>query len=205
MKICSMAPAFCSSNRRKVHHLQLAPARIDFLFHPTMQPEKNFPARHCHYSEVLTRAQAGERQHRPKAARELTAWLREKLVAQQFEVEMAFRTAHGISAIVESAPNISIPLVLADLNEDTETCGGLGRADIAGATMAENFGLTRIEHVGVLLPNDQRHARPLSVLCQPGKSGDSQFSQLAQPFMRVCAEIGRLNNITSHASSNGQN
>src|SRR6185295_14780914 len=82
----------------------------------------------------------------------LTNWLRDRMVAQQFETEMEFGAKTVPQAIVETARRFPQRIILADVNSDLTCKRFLVGADL----MAKQLGtaLNRdVQRVGVLLPN----------------------------------------------------
>lgn len=167
-------------------------------FSPNSNRKILFPRVTAHYSEVLTPPKL-EDVSTTQARAKLTAWLREKLVAQQFEVEMTFGPRTVISAIVESARQFPSHIVLADLNEELTSRRLLVGADLL-AQQWQKILPEDTERVGVLLPNVSATPVTLLSLWSAGKVPAILNFSTGPAVMRVCAELAGLKQIiTSHA------
>src|SRR6185369_15644808 len=167
-------------------------------FSPNSNRKKVFPRVTAHYSEVLTPPKL-ENVSTTQARAKLTAWLREKLVAQQFAVEMAFGPRTVISAIVESARQFPSHIVMADLNEELTYRRLLVGADLL-AQQWQRILPAETEHVGVLLPNINATPVILLSLWSAGKVPAMLNFSTGPAIMRACAELAGLKQIiTSRA------
>lgn len=119
---------------------------------PNPGRKKLFPRVTAHFSEILTPPLCG-RMSTAQARGRLTDWLRTKMVAQQFEVEMAFGPKNILTAIVASARQEPQKLVLEDATRRTLTYRRL----LVGAEVLARRWQALLspdgERVGVLLPN----------------------------------------------------
>ena len=82
-------------------------------FSPHSGWKKLFPEVTCHFSEVLTPPKL-KHTSTTQARLQLTNWLRDLLVSQQFEVEMEFGPQNLVAAIVEPAHQHPHQIVLED-------------------------------------------------------------------------------------------
>ncbi len=121
-------------------------------FSPNPGRKQWFPRITAHFGEVLT-PPAMEHMSTAQARARLTDWLRDKMVAQQFEVETTFGPKHVLAAIVETAGQQPRKVVLEDATRRTLTY----RRGLVGAEVLAQRWRTLLsgggEQVGVLLPN----------------------------------------------------
>ncbi|PTX91372.1 AMP-binding protein [Opitutus sp. ER46] len=122
-----------------------------------------FPRVSMHFSPVLT-PPVEEGVSASVARQRLTRWLRDRMVAQQFEVEQAFGPRNVLAAIAETAGNLPGRVALEDATFTTLTYRRLmvGVRVLAAAWRRQLRPESESPCVGVLLPNV--NATPVTVL-----------------------------------------
>jgi len=130
------------------------------LFSPNRDQKKFFPKVTAHFSEVLTAPKLANTSA-SQARSQLTEWLRDKMLLQQFETEMKFGPRTMPEAIIATARERPAHLVIEDVNQGLKY-----RRVILGATLlADGFEQTlsnEQQRIGVLLPNV--NATPVTLL-----------------------------------------
>ena len=157
-----------------------------------------FPTVTVHFSAVLVAPEAAD----PGAGRaraRLTGWLRDQLVRQQFEVEMAFGAADVLAAVAETARQQPGFIILEDTTFQTLTYRKLM---LGAGVLAEGLRDTVGDgaRIGVLLPNV--NATPVTILAlwSLGKVPALLNYSAGTPTMLACAELAGLKHlITSRA------
>lgn len=157
-----------------------------------------FPRVSAHFSEAQL-APSTEGFSRKEARARLTTWLRERMVAQQFEVDHALGPKHVLGAIVETARTCPKKKILEDITFSPLTYRRVlvGTEVLADAWRRLLLASRRSEglRVGVLLPNV--NATPLTVMslwaagCVPTVLNFSS----GIPVMLVCAKLAGLRHI----------
>lgn len=129
-------------------------------FSPNPNAKRLFPRVTLHFSPALPGPEVGE--HTTAQARSLlTAWLRDRLVKQQFDVEMALGPENLYAAIAETARLKPGFRVLEDVTLQPLTYRKmLVGAQVLAEALAVPVG--KSERVGLLLPNV--NAMPLTIL-----------------------------------------
>ena len=123
---------------------------------------KWFPIVTAHFSDILPPPSCEGLSHTVARDR-LTSWLRDRMVAQQFEVEQAYGASNVLGAIAQTAAQIPGRVALEDASATTLTYRRLMIATQALASAwPEQLGAERGERVGVLLPNV--NAMPVTLL-----------------------------------------
>jgi len=167
-------------------------------FSPNPNRKKCFTTVTAHFSAVLTAPELGEISA-GRARAQLTNWLRDQMVRQQFEVEMKFGAQDVLSAVAETAGQYSGQVVLEDATLKTLTYRKLmvGADVLAGAlrdTVADG------ERVGLLLPNVNATPVVILALWRLGKVPAMLNFSSGMPIMLACSELAGLKHIvTSHA------
>jgi acyl-[acyl-carrier-protein]-phospholipid O-acyltransferase / long-chain-fatty-acid--[acyl-carrier-protein] ligase len=164
---------------------------------------KLFPRVSAHFSDIQRAPSTTGRSH-SEARVQLTQWLRDRMVAQQFEVELAFGGPNVLAAIAETAKQIPRRIALEDATFTVLTYRRLmvGVDVLAGALarqLADNGGERR-DRVGVLLPNV--NAMPVTVLSlwAAGKTPTILNFSSGVATMLGCAQLAGLTHvITSRA------
>jgi len=167
-------------------------------FSPNPGGKKCFPRVTVHFSAVLAPPAEGEGGAGRARAR-LTAWLRDQLVRQQFEVEMAFGPPNVFAAVAETARQQPDFIILEDAGLQTLTYRRLmvGAALLAGALRDLVAG---DERIGVLLPNVNATPTTLLGLWSLGRVPALLNFSAGTPAMLACAELAGLKHlITSRA------
>jgi acyl-[acyl-carrier-protein]-phospholipid O-acyltransferase / long-chain-fatty-acid--[acyl-carrier-protein] ligase len=164
---------------------------------------KLFPRVTAHFSDIQRAPSTTGRSH-SEARVQLTQWLRDRLVAQQFEVEHAFGGPNVLAAIAETANQIPRRIALEDATFTTLTYRRLmvGVDVLAGALARQlaRDGGKGCDRVGVLLPNV--NAMPVTVLSlwAAGKTPTILNFSSGIATMLGCAQLAGLTHvITSRA------
>lgn len=118
---------------------------------PNPNQRKWFPKITAHFSEVL---QPPHVEHMSTAqARSLfTNWLRDKMVQQQFEVEMTLGPQTAAAAVVETASRFPSHTILMDVTSSLTYKRLLVGVDLMSFQLCQVLHRD-VKHVGVLLPN----------------------------------------------------
>jgi len=164
-------------------------------YSPNPDRKKCRPRISAHFSAVLT-APAQADLSTAQARTRLTGWLRDQLVRQQFEVEMAFGAQNVLSAVAETARKNAGFIVLEDATTQKLTYRKLmvGTDVLAGALQGA---LGDSERIGVLLPNV--NATPVAILAlwKLGKVPAVMNFSTGMPTMLACAELAGLKHIVT--------
>jgi len=157
-----------------------------------------FPRVSAHFSDVLTPPPVG-----PAGATEardlLTDWLRDRMVEQQFRVEMAMGPRTLAAAIRETAALHSGRIILADVSQKLTY-----RRVLVGATLLARQWrrclAPEANRVGVLLPNVNAMPVTLLSLWSLGRVPAILNFTTGPAIMLTCAQLAGLKQvITSHA------
>ncbi|MSU21694.1 MAG: AMP-dependent synthetase [Pedosphaera sp.] len=153
-----------------------------------------FPTVTSHFSEALHAPELGEVS--ATAARgKLTAWLRERMVTQQFQAEMELGETNLLQAITTTAARQMSKVALHDATDQQLTF----RRVLAGADLLSDQLRARlrpeVERVGILLPNV--NATPVAVLSlwSLGKVPAILNFSTGPAMMLCCAELAGLKQI----------
>lgn len=158
-----------------------------------------FPRVEAHFSPVLTPPEVKD-MHSGQARAFYTSWLKDQMIRQQFETEMAEGPADILSAIVETACTQPSKEVLEDFTEQPLTF----RKMLAGISiMASKLG-ERLkpgnDRVGVLLPNFNAMPVSLMALWSLRKVPAILNFSTGVPTMLVCLNLAGVRQlITSRA------
>lgn len=163
---------------------------------PNVEKKCLFQKVTAHFSEVLTPPVVD--QVSGAAAREqLTNWLRDRMVAQQFEVEMAFGPRTVLAAIAETSHRLPKHVVLEDVSYSSLTYRQL----LAGVDLfAQRLGprmAGEAERVGLLLPNVNGMPMALLALWQLGKVPAILNFSTGTATMLVCSRLAGLKQIVT--------
>jgi len=157
-----------------------------------------FPNITAHFSHVLTPPHV---EHMSTSdARELfTNWLRDKMVAQQFETEMEFGPQTLTAAIVETARRFPKHTVLQDVTASLTYRRLLAGADLMAWQLCDVLSRD-LKHVGVLLPNVNATPVVLLSLWSIGKQPAIFNFSIGPAIMLACAQLAGVKQIiTSRA------
>jgi len=160
--------------------------------------KKCFPKVTAHFSALLTAPDLGEIST-GRARTRLTEWLRDQMVRQQFDVEMAFGAQNVLAAVTETARQHPGHVILEDATLQKLTYRKLMMgADLLAHALRGPVSVG--ERVGLLLPNV--NATPVAILAlwSLGKVPAMLNFSSGTPTMLACAELAGLKHIiTSRA------
>ncbi|HTD67111.1 MAG TPA: AMP-binding protein [Candidatus Limnocylindria bacterium] len=165
---------------------------------PNPNRKKWFPTITAHFSEVLVPPHV-ERMSTAKARALFTGWLRDKMVAQQFETEMQFGSQILAEAVVETATRFPKQVVLQDVSTALTYRKLLVGMDLMARQLCNI--LTRdVNKVGVLLPNVNATPVVLLSLWSLGKKPAIFNYSTGPAIMLACAQLADVKQIiTSRA------
>ncbi len=157
-----------------------------------------WPGITAHFSEVFDPPRI-EGVSTARARVTLTTWLRDRMVAQQFETEMAFGPATVPEAIVETARRVPQLRVLEDATLHPLSYRRLLiGAELLGARLAARLG--GVERVAVLLPNVNALPVTLLGLWAHGKAPALLNFTTGAAAMLTCAQLAGVRHVlTSRA------
>jgi acyl-[acyl-carrier-protein]-phospholipid O-acyltransferase / long-chain-fatty-acid--[acyl-carrier-protein] ligase len=163
-------------------------------FSRTPGTKRWFPRLSVHFSEVLT-APSLEHVSATEARGRLTDWLRDRMVAQRFETEMAFGPATLPQAIVEAARRRPRQVVLQDVSlQELSYRRLLVGANLLARQWREL--LSDTEHrVGVLLPNVNAMPMALLSLWAAGKVPAILNYSIGPNILLACARLAGLKHV----------
>src|SRR5690606_134540 len=153
-----------------------------------------WPTVSAHFSNVLDAPHPGDIST-TDARYQLTNWLRDRMVNQQFETEMAHGTDNVLEAIIETAGHTPGRVALEDVIGGALTYRRmLVGADLLATRLALRLDPKR-EHVGVVLPN--ANAMPVGLLAHwaLGKVPAVLNYTTGSAVMIACAELAGLKQI----------
>jgi acyl-[acyl-carrier-protein]-phospholipid O-acyltransferase/long-chain-fatty-acid--[acyl-carrier-protein] ligase len=164
-------------------------------FSPNPGWKKCFPKVTAHFSATLAAPELGDiRTGRARAL--LTNWLRDQMVRQQFEVEMAFGAQNVLSAVAETARKLPGHVILEDATLQTLTYRKLMvGADVLAHALRGT--VTGGERVGLLLPNVNATPVVILALWSLGKVPAMLNFSSGTPTMLACAELAGLKHIVT--------
>jgi acyl-[acyl-carrier-protein]-phospholipid O-acyltransferase/long-chain-fatty-acid--[acyl-carrier-protein] ligase len=174
---------------RGAHRLPLSPNR---------EIKKWFPQVSAHFNPVLTPPKV-EHASAAQARAQLTNWLRDKLLLQQFETEMGFAPGTVPEAIVAAARLRPGPVVLQDINQGLNYRRLLAGASLLGREF-EKLLDSEPRRVGVLLPNIIATPLTLLGLWSIGKVPAVLNYSAGAPTMLACAQLAGLRQIITSRS-----
>jgi len=164
-------------------------------FSPNPGRKQCFPRVTVHFGAVRVAPEAEEGSV-VKARARLTNWLRDELVRQEFEVEMAFGPENVYAAVAETARRLPNFAILEDASLQTLTYRRLMvGADVLAEALREP--LVGGNRVGLLLPNV--NAMPVAILAlwSLGKVPAVLNFSSGTPTMQVCAELAGLKHLVT--------
>ena len=166
---------------------------------PNPGHKKWFPTVTAHFSEVLTPPKM-EQLSTTEARKRLTAWLREKMVEQQFNVEMEFGPRDVLGAIVASACEQPRHIALEDATRQALSYRRLLTGAHALAQPLRGALQNGGERAGILLPNVNALPVSLLALWHIGKVPAILNYSTGTATMLACCQLAGLKRIiTSRA------
>ena len=164
-------------------------------FSPNPGWKKCFPKVTVHFSAPLAAPELGDIST-GRARTLLTSWLRDQMVRQQFEVEMAFGAQNVLSAVAESARKHPGHIILEDTTQQKLTYRKLvvGADVLAQALRGTVAGGERI---GLLMPNVNATPVVILALWRLGKVPAVLNFSSGTPTMLACAELAGLKHIVT--------
>jgi acyl-[acyl-carrier-protein]-phospholipid O-acyltransferase/long-chain-fatty-acid--[acyl-carrier-protein] ligase len=156
-----------------------------------------FPCVTAHFSKALDAPALDDVPH-SVARQRLATWLRDQMMRQQFEVEMAHGPDNVLRAVVATAAAIPRRLALEDATFTTLSFRRvLVGADVLAGAWRQRFGPTTGERIGVMLPT--ANAMPLTLLglWAAGKVPAVLNFSSGVPIMLVCAQLAGLKHIVT--------
>jgi acyl-[acyl-carrier-protein]-phospholipid O-acyltransferase / long-chain-fatty-acid--[acyl-carrier-protein] ligase len=164
-------------------------------FSPNPDQKKCFPEVTVHFSAVLVAPELGDISTAGARTR-LTGWLRDQMVRQQFEVEMAFGAQNIFSAVAETARQQPGHFILEDAAQQPLTYRKLmAGADVLAQALART--LTDGGRVGVLLPNINATPMVILALWSLDKVPAVLNFSAGTPTMLACTELAGLKHIVT--------
>jgi len=168
-------------------------------FSPNPAKKKCFPTVTVHFSESLTPPKL-EQLRTSQVRTQLTNWLRDRMVAQQFNVEMEFGPKNVLAAIIETAALEPRKIILEDASRQPLN---YRRFLVAGNVLApplRSVLSTGERHVGILLPNINALPILLLSLWHIGKIPAILNFSTGAATMLACSQLAGLKQIiTSRA------
>ena len=164
-------------------------------FSPNPGWKKCFPKVTAHFSATLAAPELGDIST-GRARTRLTSWLRDQMVRQQFEVEMAFGPQNVLSAVAETARKLPGHIILEDTTLQTLTYRKLMvGADVLAHALRGT--VTGGERVGLLMPNVNATPVVILALWSLGKVPAVLNFSSGTPTMLACAELAGLKHIVT--------
>ncbi len=165
---------------------------------PNPNRKQWFPRITAHFSEVLTSPQV-EHLSTAKTRTLYTNWLRDQMVAQQFDVEMQFGPQTVGAGIVDAAKRVPGQTVLEDVQGSLTYQKLLVAADL----FAQQLGIVldhKTRRVGVLLPNMNATPVVLLSLWSLGMEAAMLNYSTGPSIMLACAQLAKVRQVlTSRA------
>jgi acyl-[acyl-carrier-protein]-phospholipid O-acyltransferase/long-chain-fatty-acid--[acyl-carrier-protein] ligase len=168
-------------------------------FSPNRETKMLFPGVSVHFSEVFTPPHR-DIESTLQARSFFTSWLRDRMVEQQFKMEMQFGPANVFDAIAETAAHYPAHIVLEDATaQEVNYRKLMVGADLMGQKLAKRFDATTT-HVGVLLPNVNAMVVVLLALWRTSRIPAVLNFSTGPVVMLACAQLAGLKQIiTSRA------
>ncbi len=162
-------------------------------YSPNPNAKKYFPQVTAHFSAALTAPELGD-SSTSRARTRLSNWLRDRMVQQRFEVEMAFGAPTALAAVAETARQHPAQIILEDATTQTLTYRKLmvGADVLAQALQGSVAGGNR---VGLLLPNVNTTPMTILALWRLGKVPAMLNFSSGMPTMLACTELAGLKHI----------
>lgn len=165
---------------------------------PNPNAKKCFPKISAHFGEALVSPRV-EHLSTAQARAHFTNWLRDKMVAQQFETEMQFGPETLAKAVVEQATRFPKHVVLQDVSASLTYKKLLVGTDLMGWQLC-NVLSRDLKKVGVLLPNVNATPVVLLSLWSLGKEPAIFNFSTGPAIMLSCAQLAGVRQIiTSRA------
>jgi acyl-[acyl-carrier-protein]-phospholipid O-acyltransferase/long-chain-fatty-acid--[acyl-carrier-protein] ligase len=162
---------------------------------PNPNEKKLLPTLTVHFSDALSPPSA-EQLSTSQARTHLTNWLRDRMVAQQFETEMQFGAQTVPQAIIETARRFPQRTILADVNSSLTCKRLLVGADLMAAQLQTTLN-TNAERIGVLLPNVAATPVVLLSLWMLGKVPAVLNFSTGPTIMVACVQLAGLKQIVT--------
>ena len=155
-----------------------------------------WPSVSAHFSDALDAPHPGD-VSTTNARYQLTNWLRDRMVNQQFETEMAFGTDNVLQAVIETAGRTPNRVAIEDVLGGALTYRRmLVGADLLANRLALHLDSKR-ERVGVVLPNANAMPVGLLALWALGKVPAVLNYTTGSAIMIACAELAALKQIVT--------
>ncbi len=156
-----------------------------------------FPTVTAHFSTVL-HAPSFEHISHTDARQKITNWLREQMVAQQFEAEMTFGPTNVLAAVAETAAHIPRRIAFEDVSfKELPYRRLMIGADLLAREWRRRLGPTPGESVGVLLPNVNSLPTTLLGLWAAQKIPAMLNFSTGIPTMLLCAHLARIKHLVT--------
>ena len=156
---------------------------------------KWFPTVTAHFSPVLQPPSCENLSH-SEARERLTTWLRDRMVAQQFETEHAFGPANVLAAVAETAAAVPRHVALEDATFTALSYRRLMVAtDVLAGAWPAQLGGNRSDRVGVLLPNANAMVVTVLSLWAAEKVPTVLNFSTGIPTMLGCAQLAGLRHV----------
>jgi acyl-[acyl-carrier-protein]-phospholipid O-acyltransferase/long-chain-fatty-acid--[acyl-carrier-protein] ligase len=159
-----------------------------------------FPRVTVHFNAALTPPRL-EHVSTAQARAALTNWLRDRMIAHRFEIEMQQEPATVLSAVIERARLCPKFVIMEDATRQTLTCRRLMIAvDLMARQWRRIFDATHGERVGVLLPNTNATPSVLLSLWVTEKVPAVLNYSTGTTTMLACAQLAGLKQIVTSRS-----
>jgi len=162
-------------------------------YSPNPNRKRWFPRISIHFSDALV-APRVEHLSTSQSRHILSEWLRERMLQQQFEIEMQFGAQTVGAAIVETARRFPEHTVLQDVNGPLTYRRLLLGADLLGQQFARAL-KPEVERVGVLLPNVNGTPVTLLALWLLGKVPAVLNYSTGPAIMLACVQLAGLKQV----------
>jgi acyl-[acyl-carrier-protein]-phospholipid O-acyltransferase/long-chain-fatty-acid--[acyl-carrier-protein] ligase len=167
--------------------------RVRFVRHQGWR--RWFPRVSAHFGPALTAPDFANVSHAVARAK-VTTWLRDRMMLQQFETEMAHGPQNLLAAVCETAANIPGRIALEDVTFKELTYRRLlVGADVLAGEWRRRLGALAGERVGVLLPNLNIQPVTLLSLWAAQKVPALLNFSTGIPTMIQCARLAGLKHI----------
>ena len=167
-------------------------------FSPNPFQKNWFPKVTAHFSAALAAPELGAIKV-GRARWLLTNWLRDQMVRQQFDVEMAWGAPNVLTAVAASARQRSGQIILEDATQQTLSYRQL-MVGVDVLAQALRGSAVSSERVGLLLPNANTTPMVILALWRLGKVPAVLNFSAGASTLRACAELAGLTGIiTSRA------
>ena len=159
-------------------------------FSPNLGRKRWFPKVTIHFSPLLTPPDLGTIRV-GRARLQLTTWLRDEMVRQQFDVEMALGAQNILLAVAATAHRLPRHIILEDAAQQTLTYRQL-MAAVSGQVQALRGAVVGSERIGVLLPNVNVTPVVFLALWKLHKVPAVLNYSAGAPTMLACAKLAGL-------------